>query len=141
MKTNSSGAYCISLKRIWILKDIGNCQLFHFIEGGLLRLPDQSWAQNSANNDQVQFSTSPCDDLTFVHSKEQFQYTQKPVTCIRFFDKLEPVLDTCDIAYRYKKEHVPELSYALKGYRLLIWSSLTLKAFLKGYNAKHGYNK
>ena len=97
VKTNSSGNYCVSLKRRWILKDIGNCELFYFIEGGTLTLSDQSCAQNSSH-DQVKFSTSPRDDFTFVDSKEQFQYTQNPVTCIRFLDKVEPVLDNCNKA-------------------------------------------
>ena len=108
VKKNGDDSYCVSSTLMWILHDTSsNCQLFHFIEGGALRLSNQNCAQNSAY-DQVKFSTSPCDDFTFVDSKEQFQYTQNPVKCIRFLDESEPVLDNCHKAYGYKKEHVPQ---------------------------------
>ena len=108
VKKKGKDSYCVSSTLMWILHNTSsNCQLFHFIEGGALRLLDQSCAQNSSH-DQVKFSTSPCDDFTFVDSEKQFQYTQNPVKCIRFLDESVPVLDNCHKEYGYRKEHVPQ---------------------------------
>ena len=101
VKKNGRHRYCISSTLMWILHNTSsNCQLFHFIDGGALSLPDRRCAQIS--DSQVAFTTNPCD--SFTYSKMQFQFTKNTVKCIRFLEDVKPVLDNCDKAYQYKKE-------------------------------------
>ena len=101
VKKNGRHRYCISSTLMWILHNTSsNCQLFHFIDGGALSLPDRRCAQIS--DSQVAFTTNPCD--SFTYSKMQFPFTKNTVKCIRFLEDREPVLDNCDKTYQYKKE-------------------------------------
>ena len=93
--------YCVSATLTWILSDTSsNCQLFHFMDGGALSLPDTRCAQ--ILDSQVKFSTDPCDNFTY--SKMQFQFTKRTAKCIRFLENIKPVLDVCDKLYQYEKE-------------------------------------
>ena len=101
VKNDVSHGYCVSATLMWILSDSSsNCQLFHFMDGGALSLPDTRCAQISGS--QITFSTNPCDNFTY--SKMQFQSTKEALQCIRFLENAKPVLDNCDNAYQYEKE-------------------------------------
>ena len=102
VRKKSSDWECVSSNLKWILKET-SCQLFYFVDGGALALPNGKCAQITGS--QIIFSTiTDCDNFTFPSSVKQFKHTNSTQKCIRFFGDRQPMLDNCDKGYKYEKK-------------------------------------
>ena len=102
VRKKSSDRECVSSNLKWILKKT-SCQLFYFIDGGALALPNGKCAQITGS--QIIFSTiTGCDNSTFLSSVKQFEHTNSTQKCIRFFGDRQPMLDNCNKGYKYEKK-------------------------------------